>query len=410
MLYYSWKYMYLLPIYLRQSWAHITVDDFSPSLSVVIPLTPPPSSCVQVSSSFSPLKSPRLPHTGPSCGSHIRPHLLSAAPCATSSSAQSRLTPILRAERGWGKPSCRDRSLNSQNWEPVCQTRRFFTLAFIQFISEAIQDSILHWHNCNPPLMKMMAWSDSLSSTAWMRGRSGGRPLHSLRTEVPRGDTKPAALTRHIVWPESIRRRGKLMYWKWGCVCSQSQQVVLQYWRLVFEFGFSVGPPFRDLWGVVWSFVWDLRNWTFLIKLDLGLHHVFWGFFFFISVVLVMSVSSWQQQHQPTSELLVNPNLWRRKSLHGSSPQHQNWCYSDLLRHCQGWKHNETAVAILTCLEPMCSSLLLCPEHLPKESSRRLPKYMPEPPQLAHLVEEQWLYYKHLLRDPATYHELLTLW
>lgn len=97
-----------------------------------MPLTPPPSRCVQVSSSScSPLRSPMSPHIGPSWASQIRPHLLTAAPCATSSSAQPRLTPILRVERGWGKPSCRDRSLNSQNWEPVCQTRRFFTSTFI---------------------------------------------------------------------------------------------------------------------------------------------------------------------------------------------------------------------------------------------------------------------------------------
>lgn len=90
--------------------------------------------------------------------------------------------------------------------------------------------------------MKMMAWSDSLSSTAWKRGRSGGRPLHSLRTEVPRGDTKPAALTRHIDWPESIRHRRQLMYWKWRCVSSQSQQVVLGllYWRVRVRVGLTL--------------------------------------------------------------------------------------------------------------------------------------------------------------------------
>ncbi|KAK3562882.1 hypothetical protein QTP86_011118 [Hemibagrus guttatus] len=43
-----------------------------------------------------------------------------------------------------------------------------------------------------------------------------------------------------------------------------------------------------------------------------------------------------------------------------------------------------------------------CPEHLPRETSRRHPKQMPEPPQLSPFdVEEQWLYSELLLGDRA---------
>ncbi|KAK3574555.1 hypothetical protein QTP86_010175 [Hemibagrus guttatus] len=45
-----------------------------------------------------------------------------------------------------------------------------------------------------------------------------------------------------------------------------------------------------------------------------------------------------------------------------------------------------------------------CPEHLPRETSRRHPKQMPEPPQLSPLdVEEQRLYSELLLGDRAPY-------
>ncbi|KAK3519689.1 hypothetical protein QTP70_000999 [Hemibagrus guttatus] len=45
-----------------------------------------------------------------------------------------------------------------------------------------------------------------------------------------------------------------------------------------------------------------------------------------------------------------------------------------------------------------------CPEHLPRETSRRHPEQMPEPPQLALFnVEEQWLYSKLLPGDRAPY-------
>ncbi|KAK3506551.1 hypothetical protein QTP70_009032 [Hemibagrus guttatus] len=45
-----------------------------------------------------------------------------------------------------------------------------------------------------------------------------------------------------------------------------------------------------------------------------------------------------------------------------------------------------------------------CPEHLPRETSRRHPKQMPKPPQLPPFdVEEQWLYSKLLPGDRAPY-------
>ncbi|KAK3559002.1 hypothetical protein QTP86_000123 [Hemibagrus guttatus] len=45
-----------------------------------------------------------------------------------------------------------------------------------------------------------------------------------------------------------------------------------------------------------------------------------------------------------------------------------------------------------------------CPEHLPRETSRRHPKQMPEPPQLSPFdVEEQRLYFELLPGDRAPY-------
>lgn len=128
----------------------------------------------------------------------------------------------------------------------------------------------------------MRAWSDCLSSTAWRWGRSGGRAPHSLLTEAPRPDTKPALLTRHIVRPGGMRR---------GTAWRRNKGMV----------------PWGRNEGRCW--------------LQPGSFHLY---------KLVVNV--------PDGLFYVISDLWRRKSLLWSLPQHQNWCYSDLWR---SWRETE---------------------------------------------------------------------
>lgn len=125
----------------------------------------------------------------------------------------------------------------------------------------------------------MMAWSDCLSSTAWRQGKSGGRPLHRLLTEAPWLDTKPAPLTRHITRPGVMRKNG----------------------------GKAKGWFNEDM---------NERDSFHLYKLIINFT-VFSQFYLYL-------------------------DLWRRKSLLGSLPQHQNWCYSDLWRCWMEKTHSHT--------------------------------------------------------------------